>query len=85
MRLHPFRIAALVTLLASAVIAAAPVRLAPYPQKFRTFYAADDPAVPPAVRQTGAPASSGITPGHSVAPRRVTLSASTKLTATRMR
>ena len=38
-------------LLATVALAAEPVRLAPYPQKIRTFHQADDPAVPAALRE----------------------------------
>ena len=37
--------------LAVAALAAEPVQLAPYPQKFRTLYGLDDPAVPAALRE----------------------------------
>ena len=40
-----------VPLLAALLSAAEPVRLAPYPQKIRTFHAVDDPAVPPSLRE----------------------------------
>jgi hypothetical protein len=40
-----------VPLLAALLSAAEPVKLAPYPQKIRTLYTVDDPAVPPALRE----------------------------------
>jgi hypothetical protein len=50
----PWRAAAVILgSLAVAAIAVQAVTLRPYPQKIRTFYAANDPAVPPAVREPG--------------------------------
>ena len=46
--------AVIVGSLGVAAIAVQAVTLRPYPQKIRTFYAADDPAVPPAVGEAGA-------------------------------
>ena len=45
--------AAVAALLAGVALAGEPVRLAPYPQKIRTFYAAGDPAVPAALHEPG--------------------------------
>lgn len=47
--------AAVLLLLTPMLFAADGVRLAPYPQKIRTFYALDDPAVPPALREPAGP------------------------------
>ncbi len=41
--------------LAAGCVLAQPVRLAPYPQKFRTFYSLDDPRVPAALAQPAPP------------------------------
>jgi hypothetical protein len=55
--MHRFRpqswhiVVLLAGLLAAVVLAAEPVRLGPYPQKVRTFYQADDPAVPAGLRE----------------------------------
>ena len=55
---RPWRIASvLVGLLVSAALAAEPVKLAPYPQKIRTFFALDAAAVPAAVRDTAGASS----------------------------
>ena len=45
------RAALIVALLVAVIFAAEPVKLTPYPQKVRTFYAPDDPAVPAALRE----------------------------------
>ncbi len=51
------RAALIVALLAAVIFAAEPVKLTPYPQKVRTFYAPDDPAVPAALREPAGPPS----------------------------
>jgi hypothetical protein len=46
---------------------AQPVRLTPYPQKFRTFYSLDDPRVPAALKQAAPPLPVGDTTAVAVA------------------
>ncbi len=53
LRLRPILVAGV--LLASLARAWEPVPLAPYPQKFRTFFKLDDPAVPAGVRTAAVP------------------------------
>jgi hypothetical protein len=48
------RIAALCVVAVASFAATEPVTLAPYPQKSRTFFKADDPAVPVALRENSA-------------------------------
>ncbi len=44
---------------AAATATAQPVRLAPYPQKFRSFYSLDDPRVPSALKLPASPLPAG--------------------------
>ncbi len=56
---QPVLFVSLSILLSGPLLAWEPVKLKPYPQKFRTFFEPDDPAVPSALRTNGAALPTG--------------------------